>query len=106
MRIIFDQGTPAPLRRHLRPHEVDTVAERNWSTLTNGELLRMAKEDGYDVLVTTDQNLRYQQNIEEWQIGVVVLMSTSWPRIQHRVAEVAEAVSSVASSGYVEVAID
>lgn len=61
MRILFDQGTPAPLRRHLGDHTVDTVAERGWSELGDGELFERAESEGYDVLVTTDQNLRHQQ---------------------------------------------
>ena len=59
MRVLFDQGGPLPLRRHLHPHEVDTTAERGWSELDNGELLDQAEAAGYDALVTTDQNLKY-----------------------------------------------
>ena len=58
MRILFDQGTPAPLRRHLDGHVVDTAAERGWSDLDNGDLIENAEREGYDVLITTDQNLR------------------------------------------------
>jgi predicted nuclease of predicted toxin-antitoxin system len=61
MKILFDQGTPVPLRRHLPRHDVATAAEMDWSQLTNGELLAAATEAGFEVLVTTDQNLRYQQ---------------------------------------------
>ena len=63
MRILFDQGVPAPLSRHLAGHEVDTVFQRGWSELDNGALLDQAEEDGYQLLVTTDQHLRYQQNL-------------------------------------------
>ena len=61
MRILFDQGTPVPLRQHLPSHVVDTAFERGWSTLRNGELLAVAEHERYDLLITTDQNLRYQQ---------------------------------------------
>jgi hypothetical protein len=77
MRILLDQGTPAPLRKHLRPHPVDTKAERDWSTISNGELLKLAEDDGYEVFITTDQNLRYQQNLSGRRLGIVVLMATS-----------------------------
>lgn len=77
MRILFDQGTPAPLRRHLCPHPVDTTAERGWPTISNSDLLKCAEEDGYDVFVTTDQSIRYQQNLTGRRIGIVVLMATS-----------------------------
>ena len=60
MKIIFDQGTPVPLRRHLHPGQVDTAAEMGCSELSNGELLAAAELAGFDLLITTDQNLRYQ----------------------------------------------
>jgi hypothetical protein len=60
MKILFDQGTPVPLRRHLTGHRVDTVFERGWSTLENGDLLDTAEQDGYGLLVATDQNLKHQ----------------------------------------------
>ena len=64
MRVLFDQGVPVPLRRHFHPHEVDTAAELGWSELKNGDLISSAEAGGYETLVTTDQNLRYQQNLE------------------------------------------
>jgi hypothetical protein len=82
MRILFDQGTPVPLRRYLPSHVVDTVFERGWSALSNGELLDVAEQEGYALLMTTDQNLRYQQRLTERQLAIIVLLSTSWPRIQ------------------------
>ena len=105
MRILFDQGTPAPLRRHLHPHTVDTIAERNWSTVTNGELLKLAESEGYEVFVTTDQNLRYQQNLTGRQLGIVVLMTTSWPRIQLHVADILSAIARAHCGGYEEIRI-
>ena len=82
MRILFDQGTPAPLRRHLGDHAVDTVAERGWSELGNGDLIARAEDEGYDVLVTTDQNMRYQQNLTGRRLAIVVLLSTAWPYVR------------------------
>ena len=63
MKLLFDQGTPAPLRRHLHGHSVDTLAEKGWSEKGNGELLDLAEREEYDVLVTTDQSLPHQQNL-------------------------------------------
>jgi len=102
MKILFDQGTPVPLRRHLHPHDVDTADERQWSTLQNGDLLSAAENDGYHVLITTDQNLRYQQNLSEREIAILVLCTTSWPRIRESVAEVVTALNSLPDSGYSE----
>lgn len=105
MKILFDQGTPVPLRRHLHPWQVDTAAEMGWSELGNGELLAAAEEAGFDLMITTDQNLRYQQNLSRRKIGIIVLTSTSWPRIQRKVTEVIAAVSGLPPGGYAEVPV-
>ena len=81
MRILFDQGTPVPLRKLLNSHQVETAFERSWSTLTNGELLATAEQEDFKVFVTTDKNLGNQQNVSGLKIAIVVLSSTSWPRI-------------------------
>jgi hypothetical protein len=62
MRILFDQGTPVPLRRSLTDHDVATAYERGWSSVTNGDLIHLAEQEGFELLITTDTNLRYQQN--------------------------------------------
>jgi len=67
-------------------HEVTTAYERDWSGLKNGELLDAAEKQGFEVLVTTDSNLKYQQNLKSRRIAVVVLSTPSWPRIQRSVA--------------------
>lgn len=63
MRILFDQGTPAPLRHALAGHSVETAYERGWSNPSNGALLNAAEDASFDLFVTTDQNLRYQQDL-------------------------------------------
>ena len=105
MKILLDQGTPAPLRRHLRPHEVDTTAERGWSELQNGELLDQAEANGYQALITTDQNLKYQQNLTDRTIRILVLLTTSWPQIRQKAAEVRETLEGLEEGGYAEVPI-
>src|SRR5438477_368374 len=105
MRILFDQGTPAPLRHHLPGHSVDTAFERGWSDLQNGELLDAAERAGFDLLITTDCNLKYQQNLSGHQLAILVLLSTSWPRIQLRISEIVKAVDGTAPSAYIEVVI-
>ena len=77
MRVLFDQGTPAPLRHALAPHEVSTAFELGWSNLENGDLLRGA-EGRFEVFVTTDQNLRYQHNLGGRQLAILVLPTTNW----------------------------
>ena len=105
MRILFDQGTPVPLRRFLPTHNVDTCAERGWSRLQNGDLLREAENSGYQVFITTDQNLRYQQSVTGRRIAILVLLSTSWPRIQVRTSEISAAVDAASPGDYLEIPV-
>ena len=93
------------MRRFLLSHEVETATERGWGELENGDLLAAANGEGFELMITTDQNLRYQQNLEERKIGIVVLMSTSWPRIQEKVDEVVAAVDGLSAGGYAQVSI-
>jgi hypothetical protein len=103
VRILFDQGTLVPLRRALTQHDVVTAHERGWSRLKNGDLLDCAEKDGFAVLVTTDTNLKYQQNLASRRIAVAVLMTTSWPRLQRGLDAIVDAVGSAAAGSYREV---
>lgn len=105
MNVLFDQGTPAPLRKYLTSHQVSTAYELGWQTLTNGDLLKQAELNHFEVLVTTDQNLKYQQNLSSRVIAIVVLTSTSWPRIQKILPEIVIAVENSKSNGYVEITV-
>lgn len=105
MRVLFDQGTPVPLRQSLTRHDVATAYERGWSALKNGELLGVAEKEGFEVLVTTDSNLKYQQNLTSWRIAIVVLSTPSWPRIQRAIAAVVHAINGASEGSYTEVKI-
>ena len=102
MQVLVDQGTPVPLRRYLTPHAVTTVFEKGWSTLQNGELLSVAEREGFEILVTTDQNLKYQQNLKERQLAIGVLMTTSWPRIERKVDHVVATINAVKPGDCIE----
>ena len=84
---------------------VATAYEQGWSNLTNGALLSAAERDGYELLITTDQNLRYQQNLDGRQIAILVLTSTSWPRIQQQVPRIRAEIAQLTAGAYVEVTI-
>ena len=101
MRILFDQGTPVPLRGHLSGHTVSTAYEMGWSDLANGDLLAKA-ESQFDLMITTDQNLRYQQNLKGRRLAIVVLPTTSWPEIRKHTSDVASAVSGMKSGDCLE----
>jgi hypothetical protein len=75
MRILLDECVPRPLRRELAGHEVRTVVEMGWAGKRNGELLRLLTAEHFAVFLTTDQNLRYQQNLRGLQVAVVVLVA-------------------------------
>ena len=72
MRILLDESLPRPLREELPGHAVETVADAGWSAAENGELLRLAAER-FDVFLTADQNLQFQQNLSALPLAVVVL---------------------------------
>ena len=103
MRVLFDQGTPDPLRTFLTLHEVSTAYENRWSNFSNGLLLDVAERAGFEVLVTTDKNLKYQQNLTRRRIATVVLLSTSWPRMQRVIGSIVAAVDSAVAGSYSEV---
>lgn len=102
VRILFDQGTPVPLRRFLPGHEVETTYERGWGALENGALLREAEREGFGAIITTDQNLRYQQDLATRRLAVLVLLTTDWRLIRQRTNLVAAAVDALTAGAYVE----
>jgi hypothetical protein len=103
VRVLFDQGTPVPLRKSLGEHEVSTACERGWSTLKNSDLLDAAENEGFEVLITSDKNLRYQQNLRARSIAIVVLRTTSWPGVQRGIPAVVRAIDGTVPGSCVEV---
>jgi hypothetical protein len=102
VRILFDQGVPAPLRLRLPAHTVATAYEKGWSKLTNGDLLRAAESDGYQVFLTTDKNLKYQQNLGGRKIAIIAILSTSWPKIEPKAEALAALVAAAQPGSYAE----
>ena len=105
MRILFDQATPVPLRSFLTGHEVSTAARQGWDELRNGDLLKAAQDAGFEVLVTTDQNMQYQQNLSTRTIAIVVLGKGNWPLIKPHAQRVAAAINSAQAGSFIEVDI-
>jgi hypothetical protein len=102
VRILFDQGVPKPLLRGLTGHEVETAFARGWQEFENGELLDAAEADGFDLVVTTDKNWRYQQNIPGRQVAIIVLWTTSWPKLRGDLNTVRLAIEAIKPGQYVE----
>ncbi len=105
MRILFDNGTPKPIAARLHGHDVSLARRIGWHELQNGELLAQAEAAGFDVLVTTDKNLQYQQNLTGRKISIVVLGNSQWPDVMLLVERVVEAILAAKPGGYVEVEI-
>ena len=105
MRVLFDQATPVPIRTYLKGHDVRTAAQQGWDTLKNGELLTAAEADGFDVLLTTDKNMRYQQNLAGRKIAVLILGRQQWEQLRPHVQLVVDAVNVAVSGSFTEVEI-
>ncbi len=105
MLVLFDQGTPVPIRKFLKGHVVQTTAQRGWEELKNGELLKAAEEAGFEVFLTPDKNIRFQQNLAMRGIAVVVLGNPQWPVLRRHVDRVVAVVKAARPGTYVEVEI-
>lgn len=105
MRILFDNGTPRGVASALVGHTVEEARSRGWDALRNGELLTAADAARFDVLLTTDRNMRYQQNLEGRTIAVVVLSKARWRLIRRQLPEILDAVSAATPGSFTEVEI-
>jgi hypothetical protein len=105
MRILFDQGVPRGLTASLRGHEVTEARKLKWERISNGELLKLAEGAGFDLLMTTDKNVRYQQNLADRKISIVVLGNSPWWLVRKHLDEIVAAVGAALPGSYVEVKI-
>lgn len=105
MRILFDHGTPAPLIPFLPKHTVTKARDAGWDRLTNGELLNAAEAAGFDLLVTTDKNMRYQQNLSARVISIVVLGNSQWRIAANYVEAITAVVDDAKPGSYAEIDI-
>jgi hypothetical protein len=106
MRILFDHGTPYGLAKELSGHTVSTARAMGWERLGNGDLLRTAEANGFEMLLTTDQRIRYQQNLTGRSIAILVLTGTTkWSRVRLQCDRIAEGVDATAPGSYAEIFI-
>ena len=105
MRVLFDNGTPRGVAGGLTGHTVEEARSHGWDTLRNGELLDVAEAEGFDVFLTTDRNIRYQQNLTGRKSAIVVLDKARWKLIRHRLPEIAAAVAAAEPGSLVQVEI-
>ena len=105
MLVLFDHSTPAPLTSYLIGHTVTEARDRGWDRLSNGDLLAEAERAGFDVLLTADKNIRYQQNLSGRRLAIVVLSTPQWPVVRLYNERIAAAVSAATPGSYTEVNI-
>ncbi|MDA1036693.1 MAG: DUF5615 family PIN-like protein [Chloroflexi bacterium] len=104
MRILLDESLPRPLARALIGHAVSTVRDEGWTSLANGALLRHAAEK-FDVVLTADQNIQFQQNLSTLPLAIVVLVAESnrLESLEPLVAQVLEALKNLKTRTLVRV---
>jgi hypothetical protein len=105
MRILFDQGTPVPIAAYLREHTIRTAFEEGWNTLANGDLLRVAEEAGFDILLTADNNLAYQQDLKGRRIAIVVLSGNRWRLVQRVIRKIVAVINNTEPGSYTVIEI-
>ncbi len=105
MKVLFDNGTPKAIARRLTGHSISYARQIGWHELKNGELLIAAEQAGFDVLLTTDKNIRHQQNLTGRKISLVVLGKSQWPVVRLHLDRVSSAVNGLSPGSYVEAEI-
>ena len=102
---MFDNGAPKPIARSLTGHEITYARKIGWHEMENGELIQKAEEAGYEVLLSTDKNIRYQQNLTGRTIALIVLGNQQWPIVRLYLDKIAAAVNACTPGSYTEVEI-
>jgi hypothetical protein len=96
---LFDQATPVPIRQFLTGHTASTAAHEGWDKLQNCDLLNAAEAAGFEVFLTTDKNIRYQQNLTGRKIAIVLIRKQQWPDLKPHVQLVVAAVNATTPAG-------
>ena len=105
MRILFDQGVPRGLAASLRNHDVTEARKLKWERISNGALLQLAEDAGFSLLLTTDKNVRYQQNLDDRKISIVVLGQSPWWLVRQHLDAIIAIVNAATPGSYAEVHI-
>ena len=100
MKVLIDENLPYRLRTHLGSHEVFTVRYQGWSGLKNGNLLRSAEADGFEVFLTGDQTLSYEQNLSRHQIAIIVLSAIEWHLVYQNLPAIVSALDEAKPGSY------
>jgi len=101
--VLFDKNIPWGLRRHLAGYTVRTTEDEGWSGLSNGDLLSAAERAGFEVMLTADRRIRYQQNLAGRRLALIVLSSPAWPVVKDHIPAIKAAVDAATPGSYQEV---
>jgi predicted nuclease of predicted toxin-antitoxin system len=105
MKVLFDQNVPAKVRQSLQDHIVKTAADMAWSTLKNGDLLTAAESAGFEVLLTCDQSIRYQQNLKDRTIAIVLIDTNDWKVVRRHVSLIERTIASATQGEFLSLEI-
>ena len=103
MRVLLDENLAHRLRTNLGAHEVFTVAYKDWAALKNGDLLRIAEENGIEVFLTGDKTLFHEQNLKGLNLGIVALSSVEWEILKNYLAAIVAAIENAVPGSFQEV---
>ena len=103
MKILFDQCLADDLKKSLSGHDVRFSRQMNWAQLSNGQLIAAAEAAGFDLMITSDKNLKYQQNLSKRRISIIVLGNNYWPEVQRHIAEIVTAVEASKPNSFQEI---
>lgn len=105
MTILLDHGVPKAVARYLTGHAATRANQMGWAKLSNGELIKQAERAGFDLIISTDRNIRYQQNLKQRRIAILVLSNQQWPNVRQHIQLIVNAVNSIQPGDYAEVQI-
>ena len=101
MRVLLDENLPRPLIKQLRNHEYSTAQIQGWKAVENGELLGLIEQYKWDVFLTGDKNLRYQQNLSSRQVAIIELPTNRWPILRRMIEPIQKAIDSALPGAYI-----
>lgn len=104
--ILLDHNLALDLRDLLPGHDVRHAVEMGWDQIGNGELLTIAEAAGFEIVITADQNIRYQQNLSGRRLSLIVLSTNHWPTLRGSIGPIVDTIGLVSPGSYHEVAVE
>ncbi len=105
MKVLLDHNVPRRLRLSLNEHIVITAAEAGWAEISNGRLLDSAERAGFQIMITADQNLFYQQNLRGRNLALIVLSTNHWTVVKQHIPAILRAIDAANPGSFARVEI-